>query len=140
MKLLKFNRFQNTSLSYQLSYNFVVISIPKPVAGDGHMISITFCSLDRFRFFLPLRFITTACYLRSSSWDSQAALGTGEKPAVFRKRRYWESCRTNKNLIWDLKMSGGIEGEAVNGGAVLGGTTVVCKPGLQSLYTTGSYL
>ena len=25
-----------------------------------------------------------------------AVLGTGEKPAVFRKRRYWESCRTNK--------------------------------------------
>ena len=64
--LLKFNRFQNTSLSYQLSisYNFVVISIPKPVAGDGHMISITFCSLDRFLFFLLLGFITTACYLR----------------------------------------------------------------------------
>ena len=30
---------------------------------------------------------------------------------------------TKKNLIWDLKMGGGIggEGEAVNGGAVLGG-------------------
>ena len=28
---------------------------------------------------------------------------------------------------WDLKMSGGIEGEAVNGGAVLGGTTVVAQ-------------
>ena len=41
-----------------------------------------------------------------------------------RKRRYWESCKTNKTLIWDLKMSGGIEGEVVNGGAVLGGTTV----------------
>ena len=53
-----------------------------------------------------------------------AVLGTGEKPAVFRKRRYWESCRTNKNLIWDLKMSGGIEGEAVNGGVVLGGVAV----------------
>ena len=34
-------------------------------------------------------------------------------------------------------MSGGIEGEAVNKGAVLGGTTVVCKLGFQSLYTTG---
>ena len=59
-----------------------------------------------------------------SNPPNTAVLGTGEKPAVFRKRRYWESCKTNKNLIWDLKMSVGIEGEAVNGGAVLGGTTV----------------
>ena len=37
-----------------------------------------------------------------------ADLGTGEKAAVFRKRRYWESYITYKTLIWDLKMGGGI--------------------------------
>ena len=112
---------------------YVVISIPKPVASDGHMISITFCSLDRFRFFLLLGFITTACYLRRVQSNPPIPQLLG----LVKNQRYWESCRTNKNLIWDLKMSGGIEGEAVNGGAVLGGTTVVCKPGFQSLYTTG---
>ena len=44
-----------------------------------------------------------------------ADLGTGEKAAVFRKRRYWESYRTKKNPIWDLKMNGGIGREAVSG-------------------------
>ena len=40
-----------------------------------------------------------------------ANLGTGEKVASFRKRRYWESYYiTYKTHIWDLKM-----------GAVLGG-------------------
>ena len=105
------------------------------------MISITFCSLDRFRFFLPLRFITTACYLRRVQSNPPIPQLLG----LVKNQRYSENggigshvdCRTNKNLIWDLKMSGGIEGEAVNGGAVLGGTTVVCKPGFKSLYTTG---
>ena len=45
-----------------------------------------------------------------------ADLGTGEKAAVFRKRRYWESYITYKTHIWDLKMGvgigrGGIEGD-----------------------------
>ena len=31
---------------------------------------------------------------------------------------------TKKKHIWNLKISGGIGGEAVNGGAVFGGTTV----------------
>ena len=54
-----------------------------------------------------------------------ADLGTGEKAAVFRKRRYWESYRTKKKLIWDLKMSGGIGrgGGEWRGG--IEGTTVV---------------
>ena len=54
-----------------------------------------------------------------------ADLGTGEKAAVFRKRRYWESYITYKKAIRDLKMGGGIGREAVSGGAVLGGTTVI---------------
>ena len=78
------------------------------------MISITFCSLDRFRFFLLLGFITTACYLRRVQSNPPIPQLLG----LVKNQRYWESCRTNKNLIWDLKMSGGIEGEAVNGGAV----------------------
>ena len=49
-----------------------------------------------------------------------ADLGTGEKAAVFRKRRYWESYITYKTLIWDLKLGGGM-GAVVLGGAVLGG-------------------
>ena len=49
-----------------------------------------------------------------------ADLGTGEKAAVLRKRRYWESYLTLKtHIIWDLQMGGGI-----GGGAVLRGTTV----------------
>ena len=54
-----------------------------------------------------------------------ADLGSGEKAAVFRKQRYWESYITYKTLIWDLKMGGGIGRAAVLGGAVLGGTTVL---------------
>ena len=50
-----------------------------------------------------------------------------------KKRRYSEiggigshnSYLTYKTLIWDLEMGGGIGGEAVLGGAVLGGTTVL---------------
>ena len=39
-----------------------------------------------------------------------------------KKRRYWESYITYKTLIWDLEIGGGIGGgEAVFGGAVLGG-------------------
>ena len=53
-----------------------------------------------------------------------ADLGTGEKAAVFRKRRYWESYITYKTHIWDLKMGSGIGRAAVLGGAVLRGTTV----------------
>ena len=48
-----------------------------------------------------------------------ADLGTGEKAAVFRKRRYWESYITYKTLIWDLKMGGGIGREAVLRGATV---------------------
>ena len=33
-----------------------------------------------------------------------ADLGTGEKDAVLRKRRYWESYITYKTHIWDLEM------------------------------------
>ena len=44
-----------------------------------------------------------------------ADLGTGEKAAVFRNLRYWESYITYKTLIWDLKMGRGIGGEAVLG-------------------------
>ena len=55
-----------------------------------------------------------------------ADLGTDEKAAVFGNRRYSESYITYKTL---LEMGGGIgRGEAVLGGAVLGGgggTTVV---------------
>ena len=55
-----------------------------------------------------------------------ADFGTDEKAAVFGNRRFWESYITYKTLIWDLEMGGGIGGggEAVLGGAVLGGTTV----------------
>ena len=55
-----------------------------------------------------------------------ADLGTGEKAAVFRKRRYWESYNiTYKKAIRDLKMGGGIGREAVKGGAVLRGAIVL---------------
>ena len=51
-----------------------------------------------------------------------ADLGTEEKAAVFGNRRYWGSYITYKTLNWDLEMGGGIGGgEAVLGGAVLGG-------------------
>ena len=53
-----------------------------------------------------------------------ADLETGEKAAVFRKRRYWESYITYKTLIWDFKMGRGIGRVAVLGGAVLRGMTV----------------
>ena len=45
-----------------------------------------------------------------------ADLWTGEKAAVFRKWRYWESYITYKTLVWDLKMAGGIGRAAVFGG------------------------
>ena len=47
-----------------------------------------------------------------------ADLRTGEKAAVFRRQRYWESYITCKTLIRDLKMGGGIGRAAVLGGAV----------------------
>ena len=50
-----------------------------------------------------------------------AVLGTGEKPAVFRKQQYWESYITYKTLFGTY----GIGREGVLGGVVLGGTTVV---------------
>ena len=43
-----------------------------------------------------------------------ADLGTGEKAAVFRKRRYWESYITYKKSIPDLKMGGHSEFFAKN--------------------------
>ena len=51
-----------------------------------------------------------------------AALMTGERTAVL-KNGYLkgEIYITKKKHIWDLKITGGIGGEAINGGAVLGG-------------------
>ena len=55
-----------------------------------------------------------------------ADLGTDEKAAVFEKPAVngKESYISKKNLIWDLKMGGGMGG-AVNRGAVWGGLTTV---------------
>ena len=61
---------------------------------------------------------------RQSS-PNTADLGTDEKATLFGNRRYWESYICNqKTLIWGLEMGGGIWGEAVLGGLVMGGTTV----------------
>ena len=53
-----------------------------------------------------------------------AALGTGEKTAVLEKGGKGSRIQPRKKHIRDLKISGGIRGEVVNGGAVLGQTTV----------------
>ena len=61
----------------------------------------------------------TSQYRRSQDRQKSALSGSSRKPAV-KGVMYI----TKKKPIWDLKMGGGIGEEAVNGGAVLGGTTV----------------
>ena len=53
-----------------------------------------------------------------------AVLWTGKKPAVFRNNGIGREYNVKKSYL-GLEMGGGIEREAVLGGAVLGGTTVL---------------
>ena len=76
-----------------------------------------------FLYFNIVSFIS--CITHTVVPPNTADLGTDEIAAVFGNRRYWESYITYKTFIWDLEMSGGIKGEGVLEGAVLGGTTVV---------------
>ena len=66
-----------------------------------------------------LYLLLTSQYRRSQDRQKSALSGSSRKPAV-KGVMYI----TKKKPIWDLKMGGGIGEEAVNGGAVLGGTTV----------------
>ena len=77
---------------------------------------------DRYPNTAPIcDYSTLYLLLEYSRPPNTADLRTDEKAAVFGNGRYWESYITFKTLIWDLEVGSGIGGEAVLGGAVLGG-------------------